>query len=483
MSESDNCLFRNPSPNTSPGQSTRLQDTGRPIAWAFESRVVSHLSHGLICVFVTLFFFRILPYCRPFPWSDDWPTYLPAFTFDSAGKFIAWLFAQAVDHRIPIQKLLHFVLLKLSGLDFRVLVAVNYLVAAGLALLAVAAARSYRGFLCFGDLFIPACALSVGSGMSEWGFHFAFLSSIFFATAFLYLAVSAERKMQPLRLTFAVLASTLCALCGLQGMIISSTLTALLAGFFFYEWEVLAHRRCSSTYVAVVLSIVVNGLLWWLWEPSGASTVSHFSLVAALHYIFGLVDSSLIVFAIRHPWPGKFVALALLLLCGLCFGTIAVLRARGRSIAHLALLGVLVATCVVMIAIALGRSKYQAWFPGLERHYGYLTILGPIAAWILISARINRVARSVLGLLIVALFVRAFQANWEWRTAADAQWGEQNQAVLLDLSSRLDPQTVAAKDIALFYFVDNADVRAAVAKGIAILRREGGGLYSPRSGH
>jgi hypothetical protein len=480
MSKSDNCLLGNSRPETLPGQSTRLQRTGCLITWQLESRVVTYLSYSLITCFVVLFFVRILPYCRSFPYSDDW-FYLPAFTLDSAGKIMAWLFEQHVDHRIPIQKLLHVSLLKLSGFDFRVLVAVNYLIAAALASLAVAAARAYRGFSCIGDLFIPAVVLSVGSGMSQWGFEFTFLSSIFFATAFLYLVVSAERKMQTLRLDFAIIALILCALCGLQGMVVSSTLTALLAGFFSYEWKALAHRHTPCTYVAVGLSLVVNGLLWLFWKPSGASTVSHFSMVPALHYIFGLVDSSLIVYAFQDPWP-KFVPLALLLLCGFCFSGIAILGARGRSIANLALFGVLLATSVVMMAIALGRSRYQAWSPGLEMHYGYLTILGPIAAWISISARINRVARSVPGLLIVTLFACAFQANWKWRTAADAQWKGQNQIVRADLSSGLDPETVAAKDIALFFFVDTADVRAAVTKGIVILRRERGTVYSPRSG-
>jgi hypothetical protein len=142
-------------------------------------------------------------------------------------------------------------------------------------------------------------------------------------------------------------------------------------------------------------------------------------------------------------------------------------------------LSVLLATFVGIVAIAFGRSSYQAWFPGLAMHYGYITILGPVTAWILISTQLNRVARGMLALIIVTLFVRAFEVNWEWRTLAASQWKEQNQAVRLDLSSRLDAQTVAAKDIALFYFVDSAPTRAVVARGIVILREEGSMLSGP----
>lgn len=66
-----------------------------------------------------VFFLLMFPLLKPYPFSDDW-SYLEALSGGGALS-LKWLFGLHNDHRIPIQKLLHYLLLKLTGGDFRAL--------------------------------------------------------------------------------------------------------------------------------------------------------------------------------------------------------------------------------------------------------------------------------------------------------------------------------------------------------------------------
>ncbi len=332
------------------------------------------------------------------------------------GKIYPLAFRGHVDHRLPIQKLMQVEVLKLSGFDFGTLVAVNYAVAALLAVVAMAAARAYRGYSSVGDLLIPACRPERGHRPFAMGIR---LSATL--RSFLCNGISLSRCVLRSQATAGTSDAGNCRvaplrrLCGLGGLVISSTLTLVVAATFYHDWRANGRRRSVAACVALGLCGAVNAALWFTWSPSSASSTTAFSLPVAADYLFGLVNSSLVVYAFVNA-NVKFAVLAALFAAGLAFGTYSIWRSRGRSLAETYMIGALVATLLLMLAIALGRSRYQPWAPGLEMHYGYLTILAPITSWLLVSARIGRTARTVLGLVLLAMFARAYQANWDWRS-------------------------------------------------------------------
>jgi hypothetical protein len=438
---------------------------------------------AFICISAILFFTVFLPGARSFPWSDDW-CYLEAVDLRGI-SLVRWLFEQHVDHRIPFQKALHLWLLHLDAYDFRVLLAGNYLFACATALLGIRIARLYRGQLTIGDLAIPLIALNLGSGFALWGFGFQFLSSTFFLLGFVALAVSSERNARPAELSLALMSLLLCALCGLPGLIYTTVLSAILCVLFGWELWCRMPRRPFVVYLVVVASALESVTLWALWMPSKASgTGASLSVIA--RFFCGMVTSS-VVLCPPNPWPSsfsqgwwKFALMAPLVVCGLFFGISGIRKEKLRSMSDIALTGAVAATGLLILAIAIGRSRYQAWSPGFESHYGYSTLAAPIAAWILLSKRLTRGWRFVTGVVLLVVFAHAYQSTWICRWKGLQASGGHIAAVQASIASARDVKALVESNIADFTFMDDPSMRPVIESGIATLRRKGGYLYRPQ---
>jgi hypothetical protein len=432
-----------------------------------------------------LFFTLFLPASRSFPWSDEWD-YLPGVDLKGL-SLVRWLFEQHVDHRIPLQKGLHLWLLHLDGYDFRILLATNYLFACATAWLGLRIAQLYRGQLSIGDLAIPLVALNgnIGGGFAQWGFAFQFLSSTFFLLGFVALAVSAERHARPSELALALVSLLFCALCGLNGLIDATVLTSILCAFFGWELWRRSPRRPFMIYSLVAASALEIVTLWVLWTPSEAARAGTFSMWATAKFFYGMVGSSVVIcpfyFAPFVPNQGrlKFALMALLMVSGLFCGIFAIRREKLRPMCDIALTGAIAATGLSMLAIAVGRSRYQAWVWGLETHYGYSTLAAPVAAWILVSKCLTRRWRVGAGIVMLAVFAYAYQSTWicrwKWVQASAGHLA----ALQASIASTTDVKGLVKSNIADFYFVDDSSVRPKIESGIATLRRKGGSLYQP----
>jgi hypothetical protein len=416
-----------------------------------------------VCLLLTAvlcipFFVWFLPRGCVFPYSDEWH-YLAPMTANG-GPHVAWLFDQHVDHRIPLQKMIHFLALKAAHFDFRVLIGLNFTVAVAAALLFVAAGRVYRGYGCVGDLFIPLCLLSLGTGFSQWGFDFQFLSSMFFAAMFLFFAVKRW-------LTASFVSLFLCAWCGLNGMLISTSVSAAAAVFVVARRERIGARALA----ALAATIITNASLWVAWTPSGASGgLSSASQIGS--FAFHMMNSPLLVYSHAPVPTGLKVAFTLLLIALAIAGTVAAVRVvlREQTLSTFLVLALLASGWILILATSYGRAKQTPWVPGLEMHYGTLAILLPIVSWIALSRVAKRMTSTVAGVILVALFARAYWANFTWRmVAAEAAQGPRLEAQL-GITSREDPHVVARRFIAQYFFVDNELTREVVANGIETLR-------------
>ena len=117
----------------------------------------------------------------------------------------------------------------MGDFDFRALIGTNYLIATALAVLALATARAYRGYLCVGDLAIPAFALNLGGGPTFWGMHFFILSVMFFPFAFLTTTFLPEEALTGWLATIATYNPVTYVLAGLRALISDG-----------WEWDTLA---------------------------------------------------------------------------------------------------------------------------------------------------------------------------------------------------------------------------------------------------
>jgi hypothetical protein len=453
-----------------------LATKGKTQQWISTTfRRPSYLIYGLILILVVVFLSTVLPPFRPYPYSDEWIYRLP-FSFTSLSEYIRWAFSQHVDHRLPIQKLLHFFVLKAVGFDFRYLVGLNFLLACLLCVMLTWAAAVYRGYQSIGDLIIPLAGLSFGAGFTLWGFQFQFLSSTFFVASFLFLAIAHDRSKKAYHVNGAVICLLFCSLCGINGMVMSSVVSAGLAAYFVCERFSGHPIRGVSTYFLLAMCIALNAVLWRCWTPSSASDIQHFEPVEFAKYAYGLLPASFVVYSFTDNW-WKF-ALVLALLLGAAWIALSKIWRREMTFGDFALAVTLVATFLLVLSISSGRAKAQGeWSSVVAMHYAYLTIFLPLVSWILISSRLSIKWSNVLGLVLVVLFARAFEVNAVWRYGAIASAAPHQAEVSQQLATNSDVPDIVDKYILDFMWKDETYFRQEVAEGIKTFRRNGFKIY------
>jgi len=417
------------------------------------------------------FFTRILPPFRPYAFADDWIYALP-LKFTSAREWITWAFAQHVDHRIPIQKLSSFLILRAAGFDFRYLVGVNYLMGVGITAMLLYVASAYRGRLRAGDLIIPFAVLNYGVGFSLWGFQFQFVSSAFFMSLFVFLTVRYAQRKKNAYVMSAAIALLAGSLCGMNGLLFSIVFTlAMLVWFAFPQ----ATPRNLPALGAFAVVLVINVVIWRAWTPSAASAVGAFDIRELVRYMYSLIPSSMGVFSFKHiSW--KFLTVTALLVAAL---TICLRRLKNHALTlqDFVLAVAVLASFLVMLSVAVGRSKAQGeWNVVLAMHYGFMSVFMPVCSWIIVSKWIPERASSTIGVLLAVVFYVAFVDNANWRYGVVNSSGQQQEEIVKAMQSGTDATTLADTYVKNFT-VDSPQNRLDVANGITAFRAAGAPLY------
>lgn len=423
------------------------------------------MAHSLVSIIVWASVFALalppflvaLPYSKAFPYSDEWMYVSPG-----SGSF-QWFFTQYVDHRIPVQKAIQLLTLDLAHFDFRALVAVNFFLAAAASALFIVAARLYRGRSSVGDALIPLCLLSLGTGFSEWGFEFDFLSSSVYCAAFLALMLKYDQHRRPAYIIASIAVLFLSACGGLNGVILSTTISLALSGFIVVN----RLRPGMWTYATLAVTIVTNLAIWALWVPSPAAR-GQFDLMRAANFSLSMVNGPLMIYSFVHTtW--KLAALLALIVAGAILVTGRLLR-TGRP-ADFSVTAVLVANVILLAATGYGRSKQIDWQPVLVMHYGTLAIPLVITAWIAISSIVGRKVEIPVGVALVVLFTLAYKANYDWRVGSDAEERSGRLAAGLAIAGTDDPEQVAARYIKQYMYLDTEPLRQWVGSCIPVLRK------------
>ena len=436
------------------------------------TRVVKVAAIGSFIIFALC----IYPVSRAHPWSDDW-TY-PGIYGSSWKDFFQWVIAQHVDHRIPIIKMVQYFLLTLSKFDFRVLLLFNAAMATAGALALAGVARLHRGSTHWGDLVIPLTVLNFGFGLYAWAFSAQFSFCIALSFIFLYLFIKSQSVDSKPLLIAAMVSLWACALCGMNGAIVATVISAAVLAFA-------VRHKASKTQPLMIagptLVLVMNAVVFLTWQPSGTTLAAQTDPeTRMLSWARHLVESSFIV----DSWLQGYLRP---ILCALLFGAALAraliylaqtLRQGNGDMTKVAIYATILAYAILFASIVLGRSRSGEWSPGLEMHYGYLVVaLVPLSWIIMTESRKESVARWALAAVLLVAYGHAFRAGALYRFHDVRDNYVQYANATLAIGSQEVPEALAKRKIASYFFVDTPETQDTVSQGIGKLRKVGGPLY------
>ncbi|NYT24349.1 hypothetical protein H0A73_12135 [Alcaligenaceae bacterium] len=420
---------------------------------------------------------------RPYPYADDW-AYVSPLGLEWPEAF-RWVFEQHVDHYIPLQKIFHFTLAYLTGYDFRVLLLFNLILAFLTALCMLRVARLYRGKVSWGDIIIPLGILNLSLGYTTWAFQLQFLSSVFFASLFLYCFVLFERGagQRPGNagrsngyLYCAFFSLVALALCGMNGALSALVILAGLGG-----WYLLSGRKTlplTRTGLLVLLMPVLTVTTVVLaWQPTGASqTVGSVLNIAEIH--FYLQTASLSSGARNMLGAGGAAGLLLMLILS---GAWLYARYRKNTLdgSDAALFSVLLATQAVLLSVAVGRAVVQGGWTGVvAMHYGPLSVLSPLLLWILLSRALPGRGVALLAAGFVAVYVFSYANGLKHRFVHQNQALAHQTTVQLALKTETDIEQLVDKYTLDLTWKDEDEYKNGVVRGLRALREAGYPIYS-----
>jgi hypothetical protein len=370
----------------------------------------------------------VIIYGRNVPLSEDWDM-IPALTGQQP-NLLEWLWAQNNEHRLPLQKAIYLVLLKLSGGDFRIGMIANTLMLAGLCLAMILIARRLRGGqTLLADAFFPLALLHLGHWENMvWGWQIQFVISTLLVCVWLLIIVR-DRWPLPSKIAFtAGLTLVLLPLSGANGVLFTPFVALWLAA------GTVLHRRCTtSTWITpfqsacVIVSIALAGLYFVAyvhppWAPANPGLGP--TVVTGVRFVgmaFGPVGAG----KVYPKWisGGLICAAAFLLLASTIIPLWHGLFTERTSLERSRASGLLVfgaATVALVLVMAWGRAGWVPSF-GMPDRYALLSVPGLCAAyfaWMLYGPEAVRdriaIAFAITSLLALPFNIRDGLAWRDW---------------------------------------------------------------------
>jgi hypothetical protein len=425
-------------------------------------------SSVILAIFVMSAF--VLPMVKPYPYADDWSyiKYVIAPGFPDLG----WLFSLHNDHRIPIQKLLHVTLLKLSGLDFRVLVALNYVCSVVTALAWVSAARLVNGRKSVSDVVPCLLVLALGFNSVIWAFSFQFVLSTMFVSISVWLIVKFWLASSKNIAALIILALVATAWSGGNGALCAMVL------LFGYSYFLRNYIICWKVFISLILLIISLFFIIFSYDSSPASQVVP-DLNKFIVFILEFSKAWMGIFAITFP----SIKLAFVFLILVATILLAFKESKYRyldkykaaitfdKIIMLVFL-ILIMTTTLISVIAYSRAGSHPWWPGLELHYGYIALLIPLSCWLLVSASPICAMRKYVCILFILVSFVSYVVNATWRISSLRKEFAETSSSIYDLNSIEAPDIVAKRHFKSMYWGDVSNI-SSLASGILLLREQG----------
>jgi hypothetical protein len=259
------------------------------------------------------------------PNTEDWQL-VPAITGHEP-QFAKWLWAQNNEHRVPLPRLILYLVLRAGKANFRAGMLCNIALLALVSAAMILAARRVRGGRSrYTDAFFPLAALHVGHWENiYWSWSLTFTLTIFFALGILYVFATDPEIVRWRSAIIAGLSLPALPLCGGTGLLFVPLPAAWTS---YLGWRALrsrARRGIGSFLLACAAAALVLCAVYFLgyqrpdWTILPASASERLLAVAkVLTFGFGAATRSLwaifipLTFAILI-WTGVETARGLLL--------------------------------------------------------------------------------------------------------------------------------------------------------------------------
>lgn len=400
----------------------------------------------------------------PYPYADDW-LYASAPSVKSTTEFVLWLFAQHVDHRIPLQKGVHWLLLQLSGYDFRWLIGLNVLIAIATCAVFIELARVCRGCRSWMDVCIPLIVLNPALPPFLWGFQMQFAVPTFAAGVSALLLATRDGDNGFRHVLFACLAALVSAASGMNGVVTASICLIAITAFLWLDRRTV--RPGLPEFLSMAVTTALVAAYWCTWTPSARTSGSHIAAGQLWSALQALASAGLANWLYTSPGWKVLVQVSMLAL-----GAFALLRRLVLSPRQW------VPVCVVagqslalLLAAAIGRSETPEWTWMHALHYGFISAGLSVAALTAISAT-RRLSLLTLPAVVFFGYACGMNTDWRLRTVHDAT--PNIQSVMQTLSTEHDIERLTREHMQDFWWIkDDPRGLATVTNGIRVIRSLG----------
>ena len=211
---------------------------------------------------------------------------------------LGWLWSQNNEHRLPLPRLIYWILLEITG-DFRSGMVLNVVLLSLLAIAMAGAARAMRGGRSsYADVIFPIVLLHLGNWANlMWGWQLQFVCSTALAGLLLAVVVAKPGPVEPRAGLVAAACLVLLPLSGANGLIVAAPMALWLAAHgvvhFRNPGDGTSRRLGIALLVAAGLSLTLIGVYFIGYAPQPGSparpNLGQFISTAAMFvaYAFG----------------------------------------------------------------------------------------------------------------------------------------------------------------------------------------------------
>ena len=207
----------------------------------------------------------IAKYGSKIPFQEDW--FLVAPLTGNEPDLVKWLWAQHVEHRIPLPKLILLFLLKFTNGDFRIGMLFNVFSLGAISFAMILVARKLRGGrTSFADAFFPIALLHLGNWDNLfWSWQITFVLPTVLTLVLLLVLVGYSTLSSPVAAVIAGTCLMLLPLCGANGLLIVPLMALWLIYSGIHYWQAIkiqgSHRWVSVFLIgSAVIALCISAL-------------------------------------------------------------------------------------------------------------------------------------------------------------------------------------------------------------------------------
>ncbi len=335
------------------------------------------------------------------PYADEWE-FVP--TLLGKESLITWLWTQHNEHRLPLSRLIYYVLFQLTH-DFRASMFLQVTMLSGLAFWLMRLSARFRGRPEWVDAFFPVSLLHLG----HWenfimGYQLCFALFCCLVTCLAVVAIQTQRETAFRSGIFAGVLLLLIALTGGFGLPVVPPVAVWLIYLSVISWREGKKSQASTLLVLAVLPLMYMAIYF-----NGYEKPSHHPSPSRDPVAVGMVTGEVLAMALGIGISGVWWSVALVeVVIGL--GTVIMLVRQGRSPSNrpssAGLIAIAAGVCGLAVAIGIGRGSMGTDM-GLWSRYSLLVwpLLGTaFLAWV-------KAGRRLIPIALCAAAALAFPSN------------------------------------------------------------------------